>query len=179
MVNVTRSLRWASQRSPESLYSVSPKLLRIIQSKPADRKQGFSGEKSVALISTPGSESPVLFLKQAGSRASFWQAWGYSPGTFIFIDSFTGESLGFPDGSDGKESTCNSGDLSSIPGLGRSLGGGNGSPLQYSCLENSMDRGLEFSVSWWATVHAVAKSQTQLRNFHFTGESRSFWQLLL
>ena len=44
--------------------------------------------------------------------------------------------LGFPGGSDGKESTCNAGDLGSIPGLGRSPGGGHGNPLQYSCLEN-------------------------------------------
>ena len=51
---------------------------------------------------------------------------------------------GFPGGSDGKESTCNAGDLTSIPGLGRSPGGGHGTPLQYSCLENSMDRGV-----WW------------------------------
>ena len=50
------------------------------------------------------------------------------------------------------------GDVGSIPGLGRSLGGGNGNPLQYSCLENPMDRG-----AWWATVHRVAKSQTRLR----------------
>ena len=48
-------------------------------------------------------------------------------------------------------------DLGLIPGLGRSPGGGDGNPVQYSCLENSMDRG-----AWWATVHAVAKSQTQL-----------------
>ena len=46
-------------------------------------------------------------------------------------------------------------DLSSIPGLGRSRGGGNGNPLQYSCLENPMDRG-----AWWATVHRVAESRT-------------------
>ena len=45
-------------------------------------------------------------------------------------------SLGFPDGSDGKESTCNAGDLGSIPGLGRSPGGGHDNPLQHSCLEN-------------------------------------------
>ena len=45
--------------------------------------------------------------------------------------------MGFPGGSDGKESTCNAGDLGSIPGLERSLGGGHGNPLQYSCLENS------------------------------------------
>ena len=49
--------------------------------------------------------------------------------------------LGFPGGSVGKESTCNVGDLGSIPGLGRSPGGGHGNPLQYSCLENPMDRG--------------------------------------
>ena len=46
-----------------------------------------------------------------------------------------------PDGSDGKESTCHAGDPSSIPGSGRSHGEGNGNPLQYSCLENPMDRG--------------------------------------
>ena len=51
----------------------------------------------------------------------------------------------------------NTGDLGSIPGLGRSPGGGNGNPLQYSCLGNPMDRG-----AWWATVHGVAKSQTWL-----------------
>ena len=71
--------------------------------------------------------------------------------------------LGFPGGSDGKESSCNAGDLSLIPGLGRSLGKGNGYPLQYSGLENSMDRG-----AWQATVHGVVKSQTQLSDFYFT-----------
>ena len=64
---------------------------------------------------------------------------------------------GFPGGSDSKESTYNVGDPGSIPGLGRSPGDGNGYPLQYSYLENSMDRG-----AWRATVHGVAKSQTQL-----------------
>ena len=63
--------------------------------------------------------------------------------------------MGFPDGSDSKESACNAGDLGSIPGLGRSPGEGSGYPLQYSGLENSMDRGV-----WQATVHGVAKSQT-------------------
>ena len=51
------------------------------------------------------------------------------------------QKLGFPGSSDGKESTCNVGDLDSIPGLGTSPGGGHGNPLQYSCLENPMDRG--------------------------------------
>ena len=56
--------------------------------------------------------------------------------------------LVFPGGSDGKESAHNAGDLASIPGLGGSPGGRHGNPLQYSCLENPMDRG-----AWWATVH--------------------------
>ena len=51
--------------------------------------------------------------------------------------------------------------VGSIPGLGRSLGEGNVTPLQYSCLENSMDRG-----AWWATVHEVAKSWTRLGDLH-------------
>ena len=67
---------------------------------------------------------------------------------------------GFPGGSEGKTSACNAGDLGSIPGSGRSPGEGNGNPLQYSCLENPMDRG-----AWWATVNGVAKSQTRLSNF--------------
>ena len=65
--------------------------------------------------------------------------------------------LGFPCGSAGKESACSAGDLGSIPGLRRSPGGGNGNPVQYSGLENPMDRG-----AWRGTVHGVAKSWTQL-----------------
>ena len=57
---------------------------------------------------------------------------------------------GFPVGSDGKESACNAGNLGLIPGLRRSSREGNGNPLQYSCLENSMDRG-----AWQATVHGL------------------------
>ena len=59
---------------------------------------------------------------------------------------------GFLGGSDSKESACNAGDPCSIPGLGRFPGEGNGYPLQYSCLENSMDRG-----AWWAKVHEVSE----------------------
>ena len=70
---------------------------------------------------------------------------------------------GLPGGSKVKASACNAGDLGLISGSGRSPGEGNGNPLQYSCLENPMDRG-----AWWATVHGVAKSQTQLSYFTFT-----------
>ena len=69
----------------------------------------------------------------------------------------------FPGGSDGKGSAYTAGDLGLIPGSGRSPGERNGNPLQYSCLENSMDRG-----AWWATVHRVAKSQTRLSDFTLT-----------
>ena len=66
-------------------------------------------------------------------------------------------------GSNGKESTCNAGDPGSIPGSGRSLGEGNGNPLQYSCLENPMDTG-----GWWAAVHGVTKSRIRLSDFKHT-----------
>ena len=61
---------------------------------------------------------------------------------------------GFAGDSDGKGSACITGDPGLIPGLGKSPGGGHGNPLQYSCLENSMDRG-----AWWAAVHGVAKTR--------------------
>ena len=79
---------------------------------------------------------------------------------FVCICLFLSRDLsfeGFPDSSVGKESTCNAGDPSLIPGLGRSPGERNGYPLQYSGLENSMD----------CIVHGVTKSQTQLSDFHF------------
>ena len=62
-----------------------------------------------------------------------------------------------PQVGDGKESACNAGGLGLIPGLARSPGEGNGNPLEYSCLENSVDRG-----AWWAVVHGVAQSRTRL-----------------
>ena len=58
----------------------------------------------------------------------------------------------------GNESACNAGDAGTVPGLGRSLEGGHDNPLQYSCLENAMDRG-----AWWAMFHMVARSWTRLK----------------
>ena len=75
--------------------------------------------------------------------------------TFLFMGP-SAQSWSFPNGSLGNESTCNArdiGDVSSIPGLGISPGGGNGNPLQYSCLKNPVDRG-----PWQARVQGVAKS---------------------
>ena len=76
---------------------------------------------------------------------------GRSPGVRLPTPAF----LVFLCGSDGKESACNVGDLHSIPRLGRSRGGVHGNSLQFSCLENPMNRG-----AWRATVHRVVKSQT-------------------
>ena len=73
--------------------------------------------------------------------------------------------LGFPHGSDGEESACNVRDLGSIPGLGRPPGERNSNPLQYSCLENSME-----GRAWWATIHesCSTKGQIWLSDFTFT-----------
>ena len=75
---------------------------------------------------------------------------------------------GFSGGSGGKESTCNMGEPGSISGLGRHPGKGNGTPLQYSCLQNLMDRGAS-----WATVHGVAQSRTQLERHSNSSSSRN------
>ena len=84
--------------------------------------------------------------------------------SLIYLVWFTLRGLplevGFPGSSDGKDSACNAGDPGLIPGSERSPGEGNDCPLQYSCLENPVDRG-----AWWATVHGVTKSRTWLSHF--------------
>ena len=80
--------------------------------------------------------------------------------TFVVLSYWVLSYCAFPNGSAGEESTCNTGDTGDaglIRGSGRFPGGGNGSPFQYSCLKNPMDRG-----TWWATVQRVTKSQTRL-----------------
>ena len=72
--------------------------------------------------------------------------------------------MGFPGGSDGKESVCNAGDPGSMHGSGSREG--NGSPLQYPCLENPTDGG-----AWWATIHGVEKSRTRLSDQHTDSDS--------
>ena len=99
----------------------------------------------------PRTKAPLWWHRRVGWRGGRKAQEGGDICTLIH--------LGFPGGSDGKESACSAGDLGSIPGLGRSPGGGHGNPLQYSCLENPMDRG-----AWQATVHGVAKSWTRLRD---------------
>ena len=84
---------------------------------------------------------------------SFLQSWFGTERCTPFTLHTKG-TQGVSGGASGKESTCKTGDMGPIPGSGRSSGGGHGNPLQYSCLENPMDRG-----AWWATVHGVTKSQ--------------------
>ena len=76
--------------------------------------------------------------------------------TILDLNTLSPNSRGFPGGSDNKESASNVGDPGSIPGSGRSYGEVHSNSLQYSCLENSMDRG-----AWQVTVHGVTQSQTQ------------------
>ena len=78
--------------------------------------------------------------------------------------------MGLPCSSDSKEYACNSGDPGSIPGSGRSPGEGNDNPLQYSCLEDPMDRG-----TWWATVRGVSKSQTQMSDKQGEVQIVNYW----
>ena len=73
-------------------------------------------------------------------------------------------SQGFPGGSVVKNQPANAGDSGLIPVSGRSYGGGHGNPLQYSCLENPMDRGAWQATVYGVTVHGVTKSQTRLSN---------------
>ena len=91
-------------------------------------------------------------------EVTFPPLWGKVEWCFVYTPPET-LLLGFPGGSDSKESACNVGDLGSVSGLGRSPEGGRGKPLQYSCLENPMDRG-----AWRAIVHGVTKSWTRLSN---------------
>ena len=81
------------------------------------------------------------------------------------------DKLGFPGGSNGKEFTCQCRRTGLTPGFGRSPGEGNGNPLQYSCVENSMDRG-----AWWATVHGVAKESdtTECLTLHLSADKLVF-----
>ena len=109
-----------------------------------------------------GNGNPLQhsYLENPGDGGAWWAAiCGVAQSRTRLKRLSSSIAQGFPGGSDDKESACNAGDPSSIPGLGRSPG--EGYPLQYSCLQKSMDRG-----AWWATVHGVTKSQTRLSNQH-------------
>ena len=134
-----------------------------------------SGKNFLSLkqqLSSPGSLA--RWHRGLNADPNKWECcpevWGRNPGDQNWISVHTLDFVGLPWWLS-KESACNERDQGLIPGLGRSPGEGNGFPLQYSCLENSMDRG-----AWQATVHGVAKSQTPLsaNNFTFYG-THSTW----
>jgi len=107
-----------------------------------------------------------FFKKEPGLSGGCTNLWSFL--LFLYplpslIRNCLNPPLGFPGGSEVKASACNAGDVGSIPGSGRSTGEGNGNPLQYSWLENSMDR-----EAWWATVHRIAKSRTRLSDLTVT-----------
>ena len=111
-----------------------------------------------------GKNKLIQLHRNLGKIATIQQgSWLYIKGSRLPISGKEKGTLCFSDGLDGKESACNSGDLGSNPGLGRSPGGEHGNTLQYSCLENPMDRRAS-----WATVHRVTKSRPQLSYNSFT-----------
>ena len=112
-------------------------------------------------------KSPIGRLES--HQRGFWiETLLLCPGDLLSKSSKLTFSRASPGGSEDKASACNAGDPGLIPGLGRSPGEGNGNPLQYSCLENPMDRG-----AWWATVHGVTKSRTRLSDF--TSLRKRWW----
>ena len=125
----------------------------------------------VRLFVTPWTVAHQAPLSVGFSRQEYWSGLLFpTPGESSWPRNWTGLSCiagGFFTNwtvrealTCSKVSSCNEGDLGSIPGSGRSPGEGNGNPLQYSCLENPMDRGAR-----WATVHGVTKSRTRLSDF--------------
>ena len=114
---------------------------------------------SVTALGRSGEENGYLLQCSCRGNPMDRENWWATVHEFVRVRhdrlKLTFPFIGFPGGSDGKESACHAGSLDSIPGLGRSPGEGNGNPLQYSCLENPMDKG-----ALWATV---TQSRTQLK----------------
>ena len=118
------------------------------------------GEKKVQsalciCISMNSTKGWKIFEKKKILWSSRKQTWIFHSSSIIYIALTL--YLGFPGGSDSKESDWNAWDMGLIPGSGRSPGEGSGHPFQYSCLENPMDRG-----AWWAPVHGIAKNWMRL-----------------
>ena len=110
---------------------------------------------------SPFSWSPEFSVPRQGNSVSVWSN-PEREGSFGLAEPKIGTYFLAGIDSDGKEFACNAADLGSMLGSGKSPGEGHGNPLQYSCLENPMDRG-----AWWATVQGVTKGQTWLSDFHF------------
>ena len=113
------------------------------------------------LLLLPSIFPSIIFSNESVLRINWPKYWSFSfsisPSKAVNKYTLLKHVMGFPSGSNGKESTCIVGDLASTAGSGRSPGEGNGNPLQYSCLENSRERRAQR-----ATVHGVRKSRIQL-----------------
>ena len=144
------------------MKTVSGILLSLLETNAAHRISFVNGYSMFPVVWVSYPTVTGVFLSHVVlnilSRINMWISNTSVPLTwnYVLINELYKIKAG---GSDGKESACNAGDQGSVPGSGRSPGEGNGNPLQYSCLENSMDRG-----AWQATVHGVAKSWTRLNN---------------
>ena len=147
------------------------------QSLPLAAARTTQGSSVLRLASTHTLSALCIFACRMGARSlaftllwcfkhkelrenASWRNWKRYLSTYLTGDKCYSPRV-FPGSSDGRESSCNAGDLGSVPGLVRSPGERNGNPLQYSCLEKSMDRD-----AWQATVHGVAKSRTRLSLAH-------------
>ena len=122
---------------------------------------GVGSHRGHPLLASAASSTYRVLLLPASSRPPSDRSSDTSTRPFCLL-KIAAIPCHLPGSSAGKEPTCSAGDPGSIPGLGRSPGGGYGDPLQYSCLENPMDR-----KTWWATAHGVIKSRTGLSDFHF------------
>ena len=128
--------------------------------------QHVSQTLPVQVFASPQGHAPFISAYKACTHRSYFKSDQEQYNCAIMellpleaaIHGQSGEHVGFPGGPVVKNLPANAGDLGSIPGWGRCPGGGNGNPLQYSCLENPVDTG-----AWWATVHGVSKSQTRLK----------------
>ena len=134
--------------APSTISTSGPRGEWVLTIPQTLRSADLEEEPSISRYNrTPSGHKIWLLLRHFG-----YHVWGPATKQKRESPSFLVNDPGFPCSSVGKESACNAGDLGLIPGLGRSPGEGNGNPLQYSCLENRMDKG-----AWRATVHGVTK----------------------
>ena len=116
----------------------------------------LDSQAMLAIVHWPSAFKELLSCLSQGLGTTFSRSPSYQVLDVILSIKYAHAGLDFPGSSAGKESACNAEDLHSVPELERSLGEGHGNPLQYSCLDNPMDRG-----AWRATVHGVTRSQTR------------------